>query len=66
MKKDEKQKLIEAVKTISDYCEKQSKHCKKCIFYENGGVGMEFCALTNWPNFWLDDIKTEPGPFGKV
>lgn len=59
MKKDEKQKLIEAVKTISDYCEKQSKHCQKCIFYENGSVGAEFCTLTNWPNFWFDDIKTE-------
>ena len=59
MKKDEKQKLMEAVKIISDYCEKQSKHCQKCIFYVNGGVHATFCGLTNWPNFWLDDTDKE-------
>ena len=67
MKKDEKQKLVEAVKTISDYCDKQSKHCKKCIFYVKGNVGnVTFCGLTNWPNFWLDDIKTESNSLEKV
>lgn len=66
MKKDEKQKLIEAVKTISDYCEKQSEHCKKCIFYVKGGVGPTFCALTNWPNFWLDDIDDEFGDVEEI
>lgn len=63
MKKGEKQKLIEAVKTLSGYCEKQSENCKKCIFYQYGGVGVEFCALTNWPNFWLDDIKPDGGKY---
>lgn len=66
MKKDEKQKLIEAVKTISDYCEKQSKHCKKYVFYVNGGAGAVCCTLTNWPSFWLDDIKTELNSLEKV
>lgn len=66
MKKDEKQKLIEAVKTIKDYCDKQNKNCKDCIFYNNGGLGATFCELTNWPNFWLDDIKTEPNSLEKV
>lgn len=59
MNKGEKQKLIEAVKTIRDYCEKQSKHCKGCIFYVNGGVHLTFCGLTNWPNFWLNDMGKE-------
>ena len=66
MKEGEKQKLIEAVKTLSGYCEKQSENCKKCIFYQYGGVGAAFCALTNWPNFWLDDIKIESNSLEKV
>ena len=66
MKKDEKQKLIEAAKTIKDYCDKQNKNCKDCIFYEHGRVHAAFCALTNWPNFWLDDIKTESNSLEKV
>ena len=66
MKKDEKQKLIEAAKTIKDYCDKQNKNCKDCIFYEHGRVHAALCALTNWPNFWLDDIKTESNSLEKV
>lgn len=46
------QKLLDALKTIKKYCEKQSFDCEGCLFKADSDRGFDCCLLSRNPCDW--------------